>query len=622
MKTKKDILIGILVGALAFVSLIVLKPLVYEYQNRAIAKSMEEDPFLNSAMYNEINGSSPWYKMYSADVGEHIGAVGTNLKTMLTGGNPGEANYQNLYGMMLWVGVKDPEEGALVEIANSYNITPLEAADIMNGALEPIKRLLPGLGNNMTQSEIFFAAEDFRREFNDVYEIYQLKQELMSSSQLSEIFSNGDLDDSGFDLVVDLSKIEKVLFDIDTPVTSVDLGSDDDFSVDEQGMTDTNYHEEEPLAPEISHAYYALDLNEESSPDAAELDDFDAKDLVEYIEEDVCPDEETDPLVDALDDYDDEIEEYFEDNEPEPGPDVEVEVVKKEEEKTLAEKLIPEEPVEWKREQECDGIMLFSFSNAKNPLEIKDYTDPVGAGGSAETSKTTESGIPIADVEFYMCLDYSEKWEVYKSFVPAEPCFSCEFEKILSYMNKTISSSLLPNKITGNLLESSLCKKGLIDALSSFNINFQTVYAPVETPPSDDAIYGKSVFEEWGNFVDKNHPLLLENKDGEVLGHSIIEEYTNSRATAWVEQNIDSNDISDYVSEISLMQQQMTMDAADEVEQYSIQSIAQDYAAYSESILAEVGQMTEYFKAFSNHFVKISQEEGFCKSIKTKKVCE
>jgi hypothetical protein len=642
MKTKKDILIGILVGALAFVSLIVLQPLVYQYQHRAIAESIEEDPFLNSALYNEISEGS-WHKGYTADFGKELKVFSGNLKTMLTGGNPGEANYQNLYGMMLWVGVKDPEEGALVEIANSYNITPLEAADLMNGSLGPVKRLLPGLGNNMTQGEILAAAAGFRREFNDVYEIYQLKQELMSSSQLSEIFSNGDLDDSGFDLVFDLSEIEKVLFDISTPVESVDLGSDDDTSVDDLGMEDTTYHEEGPLAPEISHAYYVLNLDEEGAAEEEELEPFDAKDLVEYIEEDVCPTEEDDPLADALDDYDEEIEEYFEENEPEPDADVEeVDVEKPEEEKTLEEKLIPEEPADWKKNDECDGLIFFSFDNIKNlaengsldvtnlsdPLATESYTEPVGAGGSAETppttesgiSLTTESGIPLADAEFYICLDYSEKWEVYKSFVPDDPCFSCEFEKILAYMNKTISSSLLPNKLTGNLLESSLCKRELFDALSNININFHTVFAPVETPPSNDAIFGKSVFEEWENFVNKNHPLLLENEDGEVRGHSMIEEYNNSRAAAWVEQNIDSDNISDYVSEISLMQQQMTMDAADEVEQYSLQSIAQDYAAYSEGILLEVGQMTEYFKAFVSHFEKISGE--ICKTIKTKETCQ
>jgi len=610
MKKNKDILVGIMVGVLAFVSLLVLRPLVYQYQYRAIAESIEDDPFLNSAMYNEINGGVSSFSPYSFDIADNLESIGGNIKTMLVGGNPSEATYKNMYGMMFLVGVKDPEETAIVDIASSYNITPLEAADIMNGALGPVKRLLPGLGNNMTQSEIFFAAAEFRREFNDLYEIYQLKQELMTSSQLSELFSNGDLSDSGFDLVEDLSKIEKVLFDVSTPIESVDLGNDGDPSADDIKVAYSGYHEEEPLVPEISYAYYALDLNEEGGDgDVAEdvvLEEFDAEDLVEYIEEDVCPPEEEDPLTDALDEYDDEIEEYFEENEPDPEEEAE------EEEKVvdpadipLEEELIPEEASDWKRKEECNGMMFMPFGD-----------------GSTETSEGTEGGVPIADVEFYICMEYSEKWEVYKSFVPAEPCFACEFEKILAYMNKTISASLLPNKVTGNLFESALCKKGLIDALSSININFQTVFAPVETPPDNDAIFGKSIFEEWGKFIEKNNPLGLQNKEGQPLGHSLIDEYENSRATQWVEQNIDSDEISDYINQIAIMQQQMTRDAADEVALYSIETIAQDYAAYSESILQEVGQMTEYFKAFAAHFEKIAQQEGFCKSIKTKKVCE
>ncbi len=272
---------------------------------------------------------------------------------------------------------------------------------------------------------------------------------------------------------------------------------------------------------------------------------------------------------------------------------------------------MPEKPADFRRKEECNGVLLFG----------NNLTDPVQAEGSAKTETTTKSGIPIAEAEFYICLEYSEKWETYTSYVPAAPCLICEFKKISAYMEKTLSSSLVPSKLTGNLMESSLCKKKLLGALN-IDINFNIVWAPIETPPNDDTIYGKSIFEEWESFVNKNHPFLLE-VGGAPLGHSLLPENTTTMSTEWVKQNTsDTSDLKEVFSEITLMQEQLTNEALENVEKYQVSTAAEDFAAYSEGVMAEVGQMKEYFKVFSDHFQKISEEEGFCKTITTKQNCE
>jgi len=592
MKNFKDIILGIVIGAIVFVSLVVVKPMVYQYGHRAIADDIEADPLFNSDLYNQIKAESNG-KLPLVAISAHRNVLDELFSS----------TYEDLYTLMFLFGAVSPENDALVELASGYNITPLEAQDIMGGSIEPVYNLLPFGGKNMTQHDILYTAEQFRRDFEDLYEIYQLKQDLGSSAYLSEVFSNGDLLDSGFDLVHDLDQIESVLFDIIEPVSSVDLGGAVD-TADDQGMKETPYQKEiEGTEPEFSHAYYALELDADSSEE--DLKNFDPASLVEYTDEDVCPDDDEDPLIDALSDYEQETEQYFEDN------PVDIEETSDE---PSEDQPVPEKASDFRRKEQCNGLLLFGH----------DPTKPTK--GNVATETKTSTGVPIAEAEFYMCLEYNEKWEVYSSYVPDAPCLSCEFEKILAYMKKTLANSLVPNKLTGNLMESSLCKDKLL-GFKNIDINFNIVWAPIEAPPNDDAIYGKSIFEEWSKFIKKNHPFLLETKDAagnlHPLGYSQLPERITQMSEEWVKQNTsDNSDIQKIFSEITLMQEQFTNEAMRNVEKYQVSTKAEDFATYSDGVLAEVGQMKEYFKAFSGHFQKIAEEEGFCKSIQTKKTCE
>ncbi len=464
MKHKKDIILGVLVGVATFVAMNVVMPYMEASELRAMADDVD-DPITNTGL---------WSQMMKSDFAQSIplvGAINPNSKLEWSDIMDG-ITYKNIYLIMLKLDAVDPEESSLAEVAMSYGMTPQEAQDVIGGSLDPIRNTIPGSAQNITQSDILYTVSQFKRDYEEILEIAQLKAELGTSAYLSEIFSDGDVMNSGFDLVYDLNEIEKLLFDVVTPIQGIDFGNDDDGG----GGDDKPYQPAEVNEPEIASIYQALEVVEEDTDDdGVDLEDFNPEELVTYSDEDVCPEEE-DPIENAVVEYDDVVEEYFEDNPPVDKPDEE----KVEEEKSFGEKLQAAEPADWSRKDKCDGILLF---------------DSLGYGGQAQTEATDDEGLPLASAEIYICLEKTIKWETYTSYVPAAPCFSCAFEKILAYFDKTLSNAMLPNKLTGNLMESSLCKKQL-SIWNAVDLNFILVWAPIQTPQNDEAIFGKSIWEE------------------------------------------------------------------------------------------------------------------------------
>jgi len=70
------------------------------------------------------------------------------------------------------------------------------------------------------------------------------------------------------------------------------------------------------------------------------------------------------------------------------------------------------------------------------------------------------------------CLTINYVYETPTSkYMDADNCIACHIEKINEQLKKTISHSLSPNKIPGNLIETPKCKNGLSASLSSLSAN-------------------------------------------------------------------------------------------------------------------------------------------------------
>lgn len=448
-------------------------------------------------------------------------------------------------------------------------------------------------------------AEKLQKDFTETYELFSLEQEMALSSGSSEVFANGDVLDSGFDLVNDLTVIENLLF-AETTAPTVGGPLNMDFGQKKESEDTVPYYlEEEESYPAMTEAYYALETvpaavtegtseeevaEEEESPEQIK---FDPKSLVEISEEDVCPKEET-PLDVALSDYKEKVEEYVAQEEikkeeakktgeigEEEEPKSEVEKAAEEAKKPLAEKLKIEEPEPWYKKLNCDGKLWSALY------------------GSAEA--TDEEGKNVSSVQWYICLENKIKWETYSSYVPVDNCINCELEKILAAMQKTLSHSLTPNKVTGNYMESSKCKQSMGE-FSPLDIHLFLIWAPLQTPPQDDAIYGKSIIKEWNKFVQRTNPVATGDalKLPESLAKVAIEQASEN---APADQTMDQ-----LIKEIESIEETMARQQANSVTQYEVGSAGEDTVAYSQAIMLEVGQMTNYFKNFTDMFKKISTE--------------
>lgn len=517
----------------------------------------------------------------------------------------GAATYKDLYLMIYQFLLVDTEDAALKDVAQKYGLTVSEAAAAKNGSLQPFLRA-GRFKQTMTQDDLLKMAEKLQKDFTETYEIYSLEQDMTLSSGFSEVFANGDVMDSGFDLVNDLTVIENLLF---TETTEPTVGSPlkMNFGQKKKSEDTTSYYlEEEESYPALTEAYYALELApaepvetegegeiEVETTGAPEQVSFDPKSLVEVTNEDICPKEDT-PLETALSDYKEKVKEQVKKTEEEKEEIKKTEGVKEEDEqkseaekeaeeanKPLDEKLKTTEPEPWYKKLNCDGKLWSALY------------------GSKETN--TESGENLASVQWYVCLENKVKWETYSSYVPADTCISCELEKILAAMQKTLSHSLTPNKVTGNFMESSKCKQSMGE-VSPIDIHLYLIWAPLQTPPQDDAIYGKSIIKEWNKFVQRTNPVTTGDK-------LKLPESLTKVATEQAYANTSSDQtMGELIKSIEKIEGDMARQQANSVTQYEVGASGEDTVAYTQAIMLEVGQMTNYFKNFTDMFKKISTE--------------
>jgi hypothetical protein len=581
MQKNKDIILGVLIGTLAFLSLVFVKPMF------AVRAEEAEDGFTAAGSFSQILR----------------GAGFENPHDRLNYGDVfGSATYENLYLMIYQFLLVDTEDAALKDVAQKYGLTVSEASAVKNGSIQPL--LNAGkFKQTMTQEQLLKMAQKLQADFVETYELFTLKQEMLLDSGNSEVFSNGDLLDSGFDLVYDLSVIEKLLFTEDTEPT---LGGplNMDFSYKKKSEDTVSYYlEEEESSPALTEAYYALELAPEATDETkAETEaveeapapeeesetgvKFNPETLVTVVEDDPCPKEET-PIEAALDDYKEKVEEEKKSEMEKPG-EIKKEVEGEEgvadsqsEPAVLAEKLQTPEPESWYKKLNCDGKLWSALYGSKEA--------------------TTDEGENITSVQWYVCLETKVKWETYSSYVPVDKCINCELEKILAAMQKTLSHSLTPNKVTGNYMESSKCKQSMGE-VSPIDIHLFLIWAPLQTPPQDDAIYGKSIIKEWNKFVQRANPVATG--DALKLPESLTKVATEQ---AYTNASQDQT-MGDLIAEIESIEEDMARQQANSIEQYEVGSSGEDTVAYSQAIMREVGQMTNYFKNFTDTFKKISTE--------------
>jgi hypothetical protein len=544
-----------------------------------------------STAHGEDNGIDDWNSIVAASESVNWGDIF------------GQANGQNTYSMIRDKIVDRGEREALKEVASMYGLTTEEAKSVLGGSMLPILNNPDNSMAVMTQEKAAGMMLAMQDKFAFMKELLEIEQEVDTAISPSEIFANGDKEDSGFDLVDDLNIIEVILFN---EVTEVSVGGQLAGAFDSpipQAYKDAAVDSNESLYGN-GDENDGLVLNDDGTASIGVGEEVvDA----EVLEEDVCPEENI--LGDALGhseataegsgeagddggsgDDDDNGDNGNEDGDP-----------------------ISAVPGDWGSEFCPGGIggeadsgagadegfsSLDSLPETFSGMTSLGSGSLIGAGAGAGAGAGFES--PGFEVNIGVCLTV----DMIKGTTSSEPdegptCLECEVDAINSLLEETMSHSLVAHKSPGNLMESGKCK----DPGIPISVNFVTIWNPVSTPPNDDLILGKNVFEEWNKFAEQYKPLLLDkitfpDKENPHLNSSTQSKIIQQGAPSSYSQG-------ELLIQLLEVKDKYAAEAAAAVEDFDLANTGTNGMLYTNNVLAEIQQMNVLFKNYNATYKKI-----------------
>jgi|GEM_PF-1438696 len=537
-----------------------------------------------------------------------------------------------------------PEKNALSDIAKKYGMTTMEAKAVAGGSIIPIMNTPYNKSINMTQERAMKIMQNVKDSYDILSEAYSLQQETDASIRPNEIFANNDLSDSGFDLIYDLSKIEEVLFvdvvnnTIGKPYvdalkspylpTAEDAknenyisGGPDLFSGYKIDLVDKN------ATPQGSGngGNSGTDGNVDTKTGSATLPLGDKNVVADVLSKDVCA--VTNPLASALDTFekvtstdandqtsggnssspDKKIDSTTPDGGTGTKPPGDTQPATK---NTTQGDLVPAPKDNWADawcpEDPSVATGGDSYGGLGTTFGDSGFTSLGDVGNSLlnnSSSTLTGAGVGFSSKGFSaqasVCVTIKLIKKTLSSYYPGKSCVLCEVKKINEVMKSTLSHSLVPNKVTGNLMESAKCKSAIGGSL--FDMKFVVIKAPIPTPSGGDVILGKNIFESWKKFVDRYQPLLFN-----YLQVDTVSKFQLENAPPSSTQDKLFNDIQKElaISSAEAKKELSTMEAAES---------ATNTAIYAQALIKELDFMTQTFGNYKDLLEKtnnVCQEWG------------
>ncbi|OGJ53596.1 hypothetical protein A2448_02930 [Candidatus Peregrinibacteria bacterium RIFOXYC2_FULL_41_22] len=481
-------------------------------------------------------------------------------------GKTGKENGKNLY-LLIYNKIKnEPSSEALENTARYFGYTKNRMINIIDGDLYAIYSFDQAASNytwgENTASDLQ-SVEGLTTMYDNIINYYEeqlavqtLNSELGSTAASQEIFANGNTEDSGFDLIVDLWNIEEVLF----------------FGKNEEGLASSmdpwDGGVEEPVS---SSASEDSDIGE-SSDESAETDVADEASS------------ETDTDVDS-EDSSSEIEdtthntsfECFEDN-------------------SLSNELADalgnnDSSSESDTENTNDTAAEGDTSSGETPEEKSETPAVEDSGDSgddtvieAPSAADWSNDLPCTET---LCLEInfvSESDEPEEAGMEEDSdCIYCHISYIEKMLENITSHDLAGSKVTGNALEDATCKEDSLKIVP--NMYVFAIGSPILTPPNDDTIVDVGKLKE--DFLSALFP-NYETPDSS--------EYTDSDEillrlqAAGQTQNI--IELSEEASDLAYEQLQAQIEA---IESFALSSQMGDMSAMYQAVSSEMEQMNDFF---------------------------
>lgn len=416
----------------------------------------------------------------------------------------------------------------------------------------------------LTDEQIRQRRVDIIAELAEEKELADLEALTRIEVESTELFANGDESDSGFDLLVDLDVIETLLFAHDRDTMAGPGGGSNEDRALEPGPLPSRQADAIPR-PARNQIIPNQDNNTSTQSNIPGVQIAPNTAQVE------CP---TDADFNAA-----------------------VEQQRQQDRNNGA-------PVVNKNEQNASDA-LGATEGRDN--DVKEEQKSVQAAEADDWKRA----IPCSTV---FCLTVEAKYKTESSYTVDENCIACHIQKINDAFRKTLQHNLVPNKVTGNLLEGPKCKDALM-GMNWLTSNIIFIGQPILTPPNDDIVVRGDLWanmkQAWLRYVDS--PKKCD--EGEACRIGVAE-----RVLSLAKPNATFDDTT-----ASLAQESRAI-AQKKMREYRNDRLQQQAAATAEQyqdIIQELDTMNTFFENFMKLFEDLTNdpETSPCGILANKKYC-
>ena len=526
---------------------------------------------------------------------------------------------QNLYLIVYKSTQSDTLSDAIIATAAQYGMPPERMSLILGGDISPILERSPLMRFDSAVSIYNQMVETY----NDKKDSLLLAATMKAKVEPNEMFADGDLANSGFDLINDLNNIEIILFKKNDLVT---FGGTFDSSSEEETATSTS-----PTATPTTTGDLPVDLsgtsnggqkgkgaNKGGSDKTPPIDPFGSQEedksqaLLGSINPSQCF--AGDKIDRALADFSEEAA------------------------KNSKLKFRPITKIDGGPKGPTNGTKNTGGGSGTSPdvgIPTPADTVPPAAPPLQAAPPGDYTSPPLCDDIVCISLEFVMKPAV-ASFSKTDNCIQCHVQYIVDGMQKTISHSLIPAKASGNLGESGLCKNAAGTALGSVGMNINIAIVPMVTPAKDDLVTLGNITDEWASYAAKNGAWNYGEKERRRLEALKINKPVDTSAipdTIERQLIIEINNAPAKASQGKVVEAARTADDKAKAEATQVQLVAEiskDAFGQVDALKAlddEMKAMNKYFEGFQKNMRTLLEDvpgiasTKACVKLNSKQVC-